>query len=617
MRSGFFLLALSLVIYYVLFQLPFRFPPTQRLWSLSYIFGFNNQVAMFALAALLGIVTLIYLLRRSGLCESHVAFHCEYFGGGSRWLIVAFVVASLSYASLTFAAYVYSQQSAPWLMWETRHFLQRLRLMDLYGVRAYTEISVEYGPVLAYGPLEIYRLLKPFGISHEQAYFACYLLLNLAGLWCIYYVLSRAKMPLAGKLVAFSVLAVAGFTPYMGISGVLVRYLFPFVSLLLAHRIVVWTLRYGSPFRYGTCTVVIFLLLSANILLSSETGVAFAFAWLGYALLTVRYKLQLLAVSLLALVTAALMCWLLLPREYYGTLLHFSAGANNLPLLPAPHILLYVLTMFLLVPQLLADGARGLITGDRSNLATCGSLSVLCVAMMPGALGRCDPPHVLFYGMGASILLMIRLANVSRLAFATYVGAYAVVFVVLMQVVNLHVFYGISPRTFLSRNAGAILRQKLRSGSGTDHPSVASLSALDRYSQLGMPFASFGDPAVERYVLQSGKAEPEYYVATVGIYDSAALERKLQDVGKAEYLLVPSGFRRFASFASSPPPNPCIGYLESLREWFLYPANLPCRVEPLDPLRSLKSFIVNNYVPVERVGSWTVLRRISTVSQQR
>jgi hypothetical protein len=268
-----------------------------------------------------------------------------------------------------------------------------------------------------------------------------------------------------------------------------------------------------------------------------------------------------------------------------------------------------------LVPQLLAEGARGWIMGVRSNFVMCGSLGVLGMTMMPGALGRCDPPHVLFYGMGVAMLLMIRLANISRLAFAMYVGAYATVFIILMQVVNLEVFYGISPQTLLSRNAVATLRQKLRDGSGTDHPSMASLSALDRYSHLGLPFASFGDPAVERYVLARGKVEPEYYVSTVGIYDSAALERKLRDVGKAEYLLVPSGFSRFASFASSPPRNPCIGYLKSLREWFLYPAKLPCRAEPLDPLSSVKSFIVDNYVPIERVGSWLVLQKISSVSR--
>ena len=90
--------------------------------------------------------------------------------------------------------------------------------------------------------------------------------------------------------------------------------------------------------------------------------------------------------------------------------------------------------------------------------------------MAPGALGRCDPPHVLFYGMGASMLLMARLANISRPAFAVYTIAYAGVFIVLMQVVNLVVFYGVSPWALLSRDAIAHVAEKLRSATGTERP---------------------------------------------------------------------------------------------------------------------------------------------------
>lgn len=614
-RTGLSLLILTLLVYYALFRFPFWFPPRQQLWSLSYIFGFNNKVAILAMTGLLGAVTLLYLLRRRESCASSIAFPRERALRGGRTLVVVFVFVALLYAGLTFAAYVYNVHSAPWLMWETRHLLHGMWLMDVYGLRPYTEIFAAYGPILTYAPLYMYWLLKPFGASHEMAYFACHLLLNLAGLWCAYYVLSRAIMPTRARLAAFVILAIAGFAPYMGINGVLVRYLFPFVSLLLGHRAVVWTLsRRARPgFWVGTAAAVL-LLLAGNILLSPEAGVGFALAWLGYAVLMVRQEVRVLAVSLIALITAALLCWLFLPAAYYETLLRFSEGAENLPLLPAAHLLLYILTMFLVVPQLLSVSVQERAPGDIPGSAMCGALGVLCVVMAPCALGRCDPPHVLFFGMGASMLLMIRLGNLSSRAFAAYAMAYAGVFIVMMQLVNLLVFYGISPRTLLSRHAVANVGQKLRSGSGTVHPDMATLSTLDRYQRLGLPFASLGDPAVETYVLSRGQVEPEYYVSIVGVWSASALERKLRDVGKAEYLLVPRGFRGFATFTSLPPRNPCAGYLKSLREWFLYPAKLPCRAEPLDPLSSVKSFCVDHYVPVEHVGSWLVLRRISSAS---
>src|SRR6266404_4075776 len=389
-------------------------------------------------------------------------------------------------------------------------------------------------------------------------------------------------MPARARLVAFSILAVAGFGLWMGVSGTLVRYLFPFASLLLGHRAVIWALSSrGRMVCWAGAAVAILTLLFGNILLSSDAGVAFALAWLGYALLMVRYDIRVLTVSVISLATAALLCWLFLPAAYYGTLLWFSQGAANLPLLPAAHLLLYILTMF--------------------------------VVVAPGALGRCDPPHVLFFGMGASMLLMIRLANISRRLFAAYAIAYAGVFIVLMQVVNLVVFYGISPPTLLSRQGIANVGQKLRSASGTEHPDMATLSALDRYPRLGLPFASFEDPAVERYVLSRHQLQPDYYVSVVGVYDAAALERQLREVGNAEYLLLP---RRFESRPGSS-RDPSAGFLKRLQEWFLYPANLPCRADPLDAMTALRSFISDHYIPDKQVGSWLVMRRISSASATR
>jgi hypothetical protein len=484
--------------------------------------------------------------------------------------------------------------------------------MDVYGLRPYTEVAAEYGPILTYAPLYMYWLLKPLGASHEQAYFACHLLLNLAGLWCAYYVLSHATMPARARLVTFGILAAAGFAPYMGINGVLVRYLFPFASLLLGHSAVVWTLsRRANPGFWAGTGVTVLLLLAGNVLLSPEAGVAFGLAWLGYALLMLRREVRVLAVSLITLITAVLLCWLFLPAAYYETLLRFSEGANNLPLLPAPHLVFYLVTLFLIVPPLLAVSLREWPTGDLPDAAVCGALGVLCVVMAPGALTRCDPPHVLFYGMGASMLLMIRLANASRGAFAAYAIAYASVFIIFMQLVNLQVFYGISPRMLLSSDAVTNVARKLRTATGTAHLDIPTLSRLDHYPRLGLPFASNGDPAVERYVLSRHQLQPEYYISVFGVYSAAALERKLRDVGKAEYLLMPG------RFASRPSPDPCVGYLKSLREWFLYPAKLACRAEPLDPLSSVASFIADHYTPVEQVGSWLVLRRTSSASTLR
>lgn len=602
--NGLSILALALFTYYMLFRLPFLFPPSQRLMSASYAFGFNNSIAILAMAGLLGVVTLLQLLRRPEAIERPMEFPSQRARDATRSIRMGFAIVAFCYALLTLAMYFYNVRVAPPLMWETRHLLYRTWLMDLYGLRPYTEVSAEYGPILTYAPSMMHWLLRPLGASYEQAYFVSHLLLNLAGLWCAYYVFSRATMPSGARLASFGVLAIAGFAPYMGVNGVLVRYLFPFASLLLGHRAVALMLsRRGVVGRWGGAAMVILLLLTGNILLSPEIGVVFAIAWLGYAALTLRSEPQTLAVTLVALVAATLLCWLFLPPAYYGTFLRFSEGANNLPLLPAPHLLLYIVTLFLIVPPLLVSSVRAWWTSAARGAAVWGALGILCVLMVPGALGRCDPPHVLLYGMGASMLLMIRLANVSRRVFAVYAVAYAAVFIVFIETVNLVVFYGVSPKMVLSRHPVAKVAQTFRNASSTSHPDAATLSALDHYSRLGLPFASFGDPAVERYVATRGKLQPEYYVAIVGVYSAAALERKLRDMAKMEYILVPKGL------ATRGASNPCAGYRKSIRQWFLYPVKLPCRADPLDPTMAVRAFIADHYTPVDWGGSWLVLRR--------
>jgi hypothetical protein len=608
-KKAFSTVILALLVYYALFRLPFRFPPQVRLMSASYTFGFNNSIAILALAALLAATSVWYLLRPAEPNKPLLIFRFKGADRHDRFSTVAFLVLVLCYAGVTWVMYVYDVGWAPSLTWETRHLLHRTLLMDLYKLRPYTEIAAEYGPILTYAPLYTYWLLKPLGASHLQAYFICHLILNLAGLWCAYYVLSRAVMPARCRVISLVVIAAAGFGLYMGINGVLLRYLFPFASLLLGHRAITLTLSHGRhAMRWVGAGVAVLVLLSANVLISPEVGIAFALAWIGYAVLSIRFDIRVLAVSVIGFLATGLLCWLFLPFEYYGTLLRFSEGANNLPLVPAAHLLLYILTMFLLVPKLVARSFREPRGGDVPGAAIGGALAALCVVMAPGALGRCDPPHVLFYGMGASILLMVELGKISGRAFTSYIIAYVAIFIVLLELVNLRVFYGISPAVLLSRHPIARVVEAVHSATATEHPSPATLSALDRYPRLGLPYASFGDPAVERYVISRGQLQPEYYVAIVGVYDTAALERKLLDVGKMEYLLMPNRFVRRST------PHMCSDYLLGLRRWFFYPAKLPCRFDPLDPYTSLNTFIADHYVTVAEVGSWSVLHRISASS---
>src|SRR5438128_2536615 len=108
-RNALSVIVFALVAYYALFRLPFRFPPRVRLMSASYAFGFNNWVAIVAMAGLLGAVTLLYLFRRREANDLPIEFPREHAVDSTRPARIAFVIAALCYAALTFLIYIYNE----------------------------------------------------------------------------------------------------------------------------------------------------------------------------------------------------------------------------------------------------------------------------------------------------------------------------------------------------------------------------------------------------------------------------------------------------------------------------------------------------------------------------
>jgi hypothetical protein len=309
---------------------------------------------------------------------------------------------------------------------------------------------------------------------------------------------------------------------------------------------------------------------------------------------------KLLTISVAAVILIGLLGWLLLPAAYYTTLFQFSRGANNLPLMPAPHLLFYLITIFLVVPPLLG-GALNKRVNNLRVAALSGGYSILCLAMAPGALGRCDPPHVLFYGMGATLLLMILLAQWRHRALRLYASTYVAIFIIWMQLVNLRVFYNVKPQAFLSRRGIADVGWKLEHASNMDQ--TPALTVLDPYPRIGLPLVTFGDPVIEDYIIRRGQLQPDYYISAVALYSPADVQRKLSELARMDYILVPQGFGIHS------PRDPCQELLLNLRKWFLRQVNLPCRAAPFDPIGEINFFISNHYLAVQNIGSSVLMRR--------
>lgn len=607
----------ALLAYYLLFSLPFRFPPSTRLESDSYAFGFNNALAIAGLIVLLVIATWfrvqvgpsvadgtpISVADRLRQAEGHIPYRIY-------WLM-AFL-----YSLLTVAAFGMAGGARFYgIDWESSHFLWRLKLMELYALRPYVDFHFEYGPALIYLPSYFHRLLAPFGVSFEASYYAFHYLVNLLGLYCIFALLNRALMPSTRRTIAFAVVGLASFAPYMGLNGVSARFLMPYLLLIVIDRTI------GEPagaldrLRVLKLFMLWFLAALICISISAEIGLAFAVAVIAYSASRSRSAFVGAACGVAALMLAFLLCRMLLPSPYYASLLSFSKGANNLPLVPAPHLLLYAATLFLAVPTMMAaatfnrDGGRPLLF----------ALSALSLSLIPGALGRCDPPHVFFYGLGISLIVFGQQANASKKRFAVYSFVYAAVCIVGLQWSNARVFQ-LTYRSVLSKpvmlRAAAALGFDLTRDRGRADRStpigqravvngLSYLAALDKYPSFGLPFANYGtDKETERYLWAQQKIAPEYYVGAIGVYTQDDLSRKLQDVARNEYLLLSRGWWQVHKDRDI-----CASHLNYLRLSFIYPVKLACKREPVDMHLEIVRFIGDSYEIVETAGDLLILKR--------
>jgi hypothetical protein len=585
--------------YYAIFLLPFRFPPSRKLMSLSYAFGFNNAVCILAIGMLLLVATSMLWLwliagRREEVAEQVVSLVTGS-GPSSGIPRKLFVTVALAYAGVTVLLYFWAKAVPRFTIdWEAFHFLYRLRLMQFYGLRPYLDFHFEYGPALIYLPFWLHKMMAPLNVSLDASYYTSYFLFNLLGLTVLFVCLNGAGISPKRKIVAFVLLAIASYGFWMGLNGVSSRYLLPYLGVILIHRVatqervILWLV-------FGLTS----LLALANILISPEIGLAFGIGCVAYALLVLRRRVSIGVAILGGLGLAAGVAIALIPFVYMASVFRFTAGANNYPLLPAPHIILYLLTLFVVVPILVGAG----FLTPTAHGPLLWALGVLCVIMMPGALGRCDPPHVLLYGLGASMLMFMVAARTKT--FGVYAIAYALVAIVLLQSNNLWEFYSIGYRKQLFLRFFSDLSAKSQPLTLNSKWPADDYSALDKYPKMGIPFSTSDiDKPIESYLFSHLQIAPEYFVGTIAVYGEDEYVRKCQAVVRNEFLLVRSGRERPHQPASE-------AYdLVSIYTALMYPVHLTLKKDPLDPDLELNRILVGDYKTVERVGDYVVLRRI-------
>lgn len=383
--------------------------------------GFNNQVAIRSLMALIFLAALFLITRGGEWCSGSVIEWID----DSSLLFPSFQKSRFGYLILLAISVLESWVILWWNgvlvspYWsESGYFLSRIDLVAL-GFTPYIDFQHLYGPVMLYGPLWIDRLtFGCFGIegAYALAIVCCYLTGNL----CLFLFLRGLRLSEPQRNMAL-VTGLLLFLPLtMGLNYAPLRFTLLPALLVLFHRVEIGV-RERAP-RSLFLFVAAFLGVLAGLLLTPEMGIALLLGLSAYAVVMVRNRDVAGGLACVAGVSASVAVIIIaFTPKYLGGVLSFSGGGNSFPIFPNLHNLAYLGALLVILPLL--GAAAWLRHGDmRSPLAV--SLCVGGGILIAAAFGRCDPGHVFINGVIPLMLMFAAAASFGAIPFRIWCGVY-------------------------------------------------------------------------------------------------------------------------------------------------------------------------------------------------
>ncbi len=503
-----------------------------RTESTSYLVGFNNQVAVLVAAGLSFSVFLATCWIERGFVP--VPLH------DGRKLTAGFISAVIAGSSLvlSFCGAVVAASHHRYLG-DAGYIIEVATVKQETGRALYSQIEFAYGPLLVYPEIWLSRLCH---ISMTAAYYIILPFESAVGLLMLAYVLNA--VPTRGRLrrAAFVLLALGAITPHLGLNYTYLRFASPLAILIFGMR---------QP-SLSRCVLVFVFGECLELSISPEIGLAMFVGVLVFGALKawVSGWRWLMAALVPFLVLGVVL--LTLGQPFLRSATNFSRGALNLPVGPYPHILVFLFATVWLVPVALGRFGRLRDPIHMQLLA----LFAVSVAFLPSALGRCDPLHVLFNGIGMLCVSLAALANSSQRACKVWVGCLAVL--VLWN-------HWVNERLFDVRNAEVIgqailphlpapAREGLVSVIGLHRPDLAArmneasgtgdlldMTALEQLTK-GQPVATPVDltPHMEEQLKATRQYVPGYFTFYVNLMNPAAEQRLNREIERYRWVLMPS-----------------------------------------------------------------------------
>ena len=507
----------ALATFFVTFVLPFFFPPHNPSYSRAYSAGANNRVAMVGIASIsVAVAAVCWRLRfdpfagivqngpqptktRSPLTYRHLF-----------WGVIALVTFTAVLGSFFVRDGFYYSDAG--------YFLTQLRTGLVFHGRIYRDFEFPYGILLYEWPASFLRLLGIFGISRVASYVVALAAAEAVGVCLLFYVVRALPIRNSLRVAAFALIVFGAMDPLLGLNYSLLRFLLPLAAAVLL----------GTR---GTLAGAALVACAGELLMlftSPELGLAFGGAGLAYGLyrgLSFRRSwLWVCAATLAAVAVYAVLA----AHNSLETLGRFAGGGFNLIIQPVPHILALLVAVVALAPLAVVWSLREAPATTRILLP----IYVVSLGLLPSALGRSDPLHVFFNGLGAYLLAFVAFDKAVPRWRTLGVAAIALTF--LYTQLQDYDFYKL------------LLTKTFHNIDVDDALTPATIQSLRQTLGPHRVLFPWNMPLrLTDALTASGQFQPEYFC--VMPIDRASEEQKLMEMRHAEFLMVPRGWKLVTS----------------------------------------------------------------------
>ena len=504
--------AVALTTFFLTFVLPVFFPPHYASYSRAYTAGVNNRVAMIGVGGIsVAVAAVCWWFKFNPLTGSPGS------DDGAKdaprplayrhlvWGILALVGFTALLGSFVIRDGFYYSDAG--------YFLTQLRTGLVFHGRIFRDFEFPYGILLYEWPAIFLRVLGRMGVSRVTSYMVALAASEAVGAWLLFYVVCAMPMRNSLRVTAFALIVFGSMDPLLGMNYSLLRFVLPLAAaVLLSTRPTVagaaWVAAVGELLMLFT---------------SPELGLAFGGAGLAYGVYRALHEGRAwLAVSAATLAAVGVYAGFTV-HDSLQTLGKFAGGGFNLIIQPVPQVLVLLVAVVALAPLAVVWSLREEPMTARVLLP----VYVVSLGLVPSALGRSDPLHTFFNGLGAYLLALV----VFDKAVPRWrrIGVTGLALIILYTQVRDFVFYK------------QLLKDTFHNVDRDDALTPATLQSLQKTLGPHRALFPWNMPLrLTNALTASGQFQPDYFC--VMPLDRESEERKLAEMRQADFLMVPQGW---------------------------------------------------------------------------